>query len=518
MRQAVRVIDPEYVEFNKMKFKSDGKQLIRLMRENGIDKESRDAVRVYLAAQNNLFKKSPALHKEVTKHASPMTSSAFSSDIMGIYNPDTIPISTYNRMKNDSQVAIGLATIKMPIYSLNWNVECGDVDIREFVHSTLKPIWNKLLRSMLTSIDFGFASHEKVWELKDVNVVTEAPRKKTHFKGKAEVYKKIKAHYPGTIKIRTDTKTDDFLGIIQSIGAGQEIKLDADKCFLFSLGDEFGNFFGKSRLKPAYKPWYWKEVLSQFMLRYFERRGSPATVVHHPIGGGIDLVGNEYENSEIALRIGQNIVENSVVTLPYEPDKNGKNQWGVTYLEDERRGEMFVSALSYLGAQILRALLTPERVVTQDLSTGSFSMANSHAEIFLLSQEGLTSEIEYAINTEIIPQLVYYNFKPKKVVPCTIKIEKIQYDRKRLLKEIYVEMIRNLNNLINKGTAPSFVPSLVDMAEVLGIPVRPFDEEYIYNGVESAQGTNQNIDTGSNANQSPNKQSGNTDSNANNNK
>jgi len=480
MKQTARIIDPNYVPYNRASYMDGGKKLISLMRETGVKKDVRDAVRVYLAAQDNVLKKSPNLQKELTRHGSPLTTSAFQSDILGIYNPDTIPISTYAKMKNDSQVAIGLAVIKMPVYSLNWTVECGDVDIKEFVHAAIKPIWNKLIRSMLTAIDFGFASHEKVWELRDMNVVTEAPRKKTHFKGKAEVYKKIKAHYPGTIKIRTDAKTDDFLGIRQSIGgSGQEVNLDADKCFLFTLGDEFGNFFGSSRLRPAYKPWYWKEVLSQFMLRYFERRGSPATVVEHPIGGGISLNGTEYDNSEIALRIGQNIIENSVVTLPVEPDKNGKNQWNVKYLEDERRGEMFVSALNYLGAQILRALLTPERVMTQDLSTGSFSMATSHAEIFLLSQEGLIAEIEYAINTKIIPQLVWFNFKPKKIVPCTIRMEKIQYDRKRLLKEIYVAMINNLNTSLKTGNVPSFVPSLVDMAEVLGIPIRPFNEEYV---------------------------------------
>jgi len=174
----------------------------------------------------------------------------------------------------------------------------------------------------------------------------------------------------------------------------QEVSLDADKCFLFSVNADFGNFFGQSRLKPAYKPWYWKEVISQFMLRYFERRGSPATVVTHPIGGGIDVDGNEYDNTEIALRIGQNLVENSVVTLPFEPNKEGVNQWELAYLQDEKRGEMFVEALNYLGAQILRSMLVPERVMTQDLSTGSFSMASSHAEIFLLSQEGLVAEME----------------------------------------------------------------------------------------------------------------------------
>uniref|UniRef100_A0A6M3KSX2 Putative methyltransferase n=1 Tax=viral metagenome TaxID=1070528 RepID=A0A6M3KSX2_9ZZZZ len=479
MLQTVRIIDPNYNLHRRLAFEDDGKAVISLMRERGVDKEVRDQMRVYLATQQNKFKKT-ALNKEITRHGSPLTIAAFGSETVGIYNPDVIPIDTYLRMKTDPQVAIGLAMIKMPLYSLGWTIECEDLDIRKFVHTAINRVWRKLIVSALTAIDFGFASHELVWEMLDLDISSQNPagRKKTHFSGKAEVLKKVKAHYPSTIKIRTDSKTDEFIGIVQRTMSGADVSLDAEKCFLFTMGDEFGNFFGMSRMKPAYKSWYWKEVLTQFMLRYFERRGSPATVVQHPIGGGLTLEGDEYDNSDIALRISQNLLENSSVTLPYEADKDGRNQWGISYLTDDRRGEMFVNALNYLGAQILRGLLTPERVMTQDLSTGSFSMASSHAEIFLLSEEGLAKQIEGAINEQIIPSLVQFNFNPKKQVECSLRIEKIQYDRRRILKEIMVEVLRNVNNWVSSGKTPNVMPSIKQMCDVLGIPIIPIDEEY----------------------------------------
>jgi hypothetical protein len=487
MQQVVRIIDPNFSKQMEVVHSRDGKRLISLMRVKGVDKEIRDQMRVYLATREAIFKKT-SMHKEITRHGHPSIAAAFGSETLGVYNPDTIPVDTYLRMKMDPQVAIGLAMIKMPIYSLEWTVKCRDADIKAFVVEALSLVWKRLIRSMLTAIDFGFASHEKVWELMELEVISSSPegKKKTHFRGKAEIYKKIKAHYPSTVRIRTDSKTDEFLGINQQAGiGGQIVKLDAPKCFFFTLGDEFGNYYGQSRLKPAYKSWYWKEVLTQFMLRYFERRGSPATVVTHPIGGGLDVDGNQYDNSEIALRIGQNLIENSSVTLPWESDREGRNKWGVEFLTDDRRGEMFVNALNYLGAQILRALLTPERVMTQDLSTGSFSMASSHAEIFLLSLEGLAAEIEDAINSDIIPPLIEFNFKPNKIIPCYVKIGKIQYDRKRILKEILVAMINNINTMVKAGKTPNVVPSLIEMSEVLGVPLKVFEEEYKDTGLPS---------------------------------
>jgi len=483
MKQTIaRVIDPNFLNYRAHSYPEGGRRLISLMRQRGMPKDVRDEMRVYLSTQQAKFKKT-AMHRDVTRHGSPLTAAAFGSETIGVYNPDTIPIDTYIKMKTDPQIAIGLAMIKMPIVSLGWTIECEDPDIREFVKEALTRVWKKLIISMLTSIDFGFASHEIIWELLDIDISSQSPngRKKTHFSGKAEVWKKIKAHYPATIKIRTDSKTDDFIGIVQNI-SGQNIKLDAEKCLLFTVGDEFGNFFGNARLKAAYKSWYWKEVLTQFMLRYFERKGSPATVVTHPIGGGVTLDGTEYDNSEIALRISQNLLENSTVTLPYEADREGGNQWAIEYLADDRRGEMFVNALNHLNAQILRGLLTPERVMTQDLSTGSFSMASSHAEIFLLSEEGLASELADSVNAQLIPPIVQFNFNPKKIVPCRVKIEKIQYDRRRILKEIMVSIIQNMNTWMKAGVIPTVMPSIKQMSDVLGIPIIPVEEEYENSG------------------------------------
>jgi hypothetical protein len=478
--QQVRIIDPNFMAYRLNEFNNGGRKLLSILKDSGVDRDVRDNVRVYLANQSSSMVNKKQINTEVSRHANPLLMAGASSATFGLYNPDTIPVDTYLRMKTDPQIAIGLAMIKLPLYSLGWIIECEDTDIREFVKEIMARIWRRLLRSMLTAVDFGFASHEIVWELLDLEVASQSPngRKKTHFSGKAETIKKIKAHYPSTVRIRTDAATDDFIGITQQSPTGGMVSLDAPKCFLFVLQDEFGNWFGQSRLKAAYKAWYWKEVLQQFMLRYFERKGSPSTVISHPVGGGITRDGQEYDNTEIALRIGSNLVENSVVTLPYEADREGKNQWDIKYLADDRRGEMFVNALNYLSAQILRGLLTPERVMTQDISTGSYGMATSHAEIFLLSLEGLAAEMSDAINMQIIPKIVEYNFKPKKIVPCRLSIEKIQYDRKRILKEILVEVIRNLNTWMASGKTPNIMPSIEQMSDILGVPLVQFEEEY----------------------------------------
>jgi hypothetical protein len=477
------------------RFRKDGRSLISMMRNSGIKRDERDKMRVFLAnAEYSMKVNRKGMFKEMTRGAHPTFMNQFGMETFGVYNPDRIPISTYTKMKQDSQVALGLAVIKMPLEGLSRTVECEDKDVAEFVDEALSMIWTRLIKSMLTSVDYGFASHEKVWWLypMDVYSVSGTGRRKTHFKGMGEVYKKVKAHYPETIRIRVDKKTGDFLGIVQDIGGGEPpVPLDKDKCFFFAQEDEFGNYYGGSRLKQAYKPWYWKEIMYQFMLRYFERRGSPPTTVTFPPGINQDAAGNEVDNAEIALQIGQSLIENSVVTLPYEETKDGRDtMWKVKYLEDDQRGPMFIECINHLETQILRGLLVPERVVTQDIATGSYSMAASHAEAFLLAQEGLINNMESAINHQIVPPLVQFNFKPKSWLSCKVHIEEVQHDRKRLLKEIYIEIIRNLTTLARAGKVPNVLPSLSEMASILKIPTARFEEEYLTIPVDGTAGGN----------------------------
>jgi len=485
MRQVMlRNPDFSYPDSDVGRFRDDGRKLISMMRRSGIDKNERDKMRVHLAnAEHNMRANRKGMFKELTKTGHPTFMGQFGMETIGVYNPDEIPVSTYSKMKTDSQVALGLAVIKLPLLSLSRSIECEDSDIAMFVDEALGMVWNKMIKSMLTAIEYGFASHEKVWWRYPLEIYSTSGtgRRKTHFSGLGEVYKKIKAHYPDTVRIRVDKDTGDFIGIVQDVGGGEPPQiLNKNKCFFFALEDDFGNYYGGSRLKQAYKPWYWKEVMYQFMLRYFERRGTPPTQVTFPPGVNRDADGNEVDNAEVALRIGQSLVENSVVTVPYEETKDGRDtMWKVEYLQDDRRGPMFVECINHLEVQILRGLLVPERTVTQDISTGSYSMAATHAEAFLLEQAGLVQSIEAAINEQIIPSLVQFNFKPKSRVSCAVHIEEVQHDRKRLLKEVYVELMRNLTTLARAGKVPNVLPSLKEMADILKIPTANFDEEYL---------------------------------------
>lgn len=420
--------------------------------------------------------KEPISFKELTSYHNPKFS-APGKWSPAEYNPETIDIDTFDLMRRDHQLAPGLAIIKLPIISLPWRIDCGDEKVRKTVEWAISKIWRDLVKSSLMAIDYGFATHEKVWERKSVKVseIDKAGKEEIYYQGDLVYYKKIKPNHPGSIKMKFDDK-QNLVEIIQdSDGMSDEVTLPVRKVFLFSNDKEYGNPFGTSRLKNAYKVWYWKELLYQFMMQYFERRGTPPTVATAPPGQSQDSSGSEIDNLELALRLATSLISSSVAVLPYVPNKEGReNMWDLKLLTDDARGPMFIEALKHLDARCLRAIFVPEGIITQE-EKGGYGGSSVHADLFLMSEKGLITELEEAADKQIIEPFIEANYPPDKRREAHLKLDPLDFNRRITIKELFVEMLRNLDTMIQMSVEPNVLPDMEKMAEILEIPTETWE-------------------------------------------
>lgn len=421
----------------------------------------------------------PMSFREITSYKNPLFA-APGKYSPAEYNPETIDIDTFDLMRRDHQLSIGLAVIKMPIVSLPWRVNCEDEEIRKTTEWALKRIWRDLIKSSLMAVDYGFSSHEKVWERDNIKIskIDKAGKETVYHNGDLVYFKKIKPHHPGSIKIKFNDR-QEIEEVIQESGfGGEDIILPVRKTYIFTNDKEFGNPFGVSRLKNAYKIWYWKELLYQFMMQYFERRGTPSTVATVPPGQSQDSSGTEMDNLEIGLRMATSLISSSVAVLPYQQSKDGReNMWNLSFLSDDARGSMFVEALNHLDSRCLRAIFVPEGVVGGSSSEGGTSGGSTvHADIFLMTEKGLIADLEESINKQIVKPFVEANYPPEKIKECRIKLDPLDFSRKITLKEIFMEVIRNQDTMIQMGIAPTAVPSIDKLSETLEIPMETWED------------------------------------------
>jgi len=394
--------------------------------------------------------------KEYTRHGGKY-SSAITASYLGEYNPDNISIETYEKMREDAQISFGLKIIKLPIKSLPFYIQCSDDVIKYTVTQALNRIWRSKMRSTLNGLDFGFAPHEKVWEaVKDISITDDEGNEIK--RGTFWFWKKLKDLKPSSVKLLRDTDSDDFAGFKQD---NVSETIPSEKAYVFTNEKEYGNLFGKSILKPSYDPWYWCTLIYQFCLRYFERRGTPTVKCKAPnktfkINGQTDKNGLEYMQS-----LGESLANESVFTIPSEYDNAGNLMWDAEYMKSDARGEMFLRLMEHLQALKLRGIFVPERVATQDNSTGSYSMADSHADIMLLGLDGIIGDIEEHDNKYLIKQFKDYNFGIN-APDAYVHIKRLSEENKTILKSI-IEKV---------GRLESIPADWIKILEQLNIPVK----------------------------------------------
>jgi hypothetical protein len=377
------------------------------------------------------------------------------------YNEYAVPdvsFSTIKEMRKHGQVNLALKIIKLPLMGLNWWVECEDKDIANFVQNELlKPIWKSLLKTTLVGVDYGFAPHEKVFEMRN---------------GKW-VYKKIKPVDPTTVDLKRNDETDSFDGFVQD----NIIKVEAEKAFVYVHDiDVDGNMYGRGRVILAKDPWYYLTAACYpFYMRYLERRGMPAVKAWAPPEVRKTSAGEDVDCLDEAKKMGEALMNEMVVAFPAEYDQHsGKPLWGLEYMVDDKRGEQFLDGINHMLMLILRYMLVPERIYMQATEVGSYSMARVHEDMFFQGEMGLINEVIDYFNKYVIPQPIVLNFGQSAPM-AYIKTEPLRQENREILSEILIKLIEITSKI---GTVPKDFPiDLVNILEQLNVPIVKEDEQ-----------------------------------------
>ncbi len=372
-----------------------------------------------MVAQKLANDKDPDFGKEVTGPRSTGTGGIFGSETAdGIMQQKTaakISIGRLKKMRTDGQIQLGLTAIKAPVIGTLADVpaiEGDDPEVNAFVDTMLEGFWKSLVRSSMNGLDFGFLPHEKIFEREDFTwswQVKEGAKTvdKESTLTMAWVLKKLKDIDPEGVKIWVEGDSESFAGFTEK---GKEVKdiVPAPKAFVFTPEREFGNLYGKPRLIPPYEPWTTFTILEYFSNRYFERFGEPGIKV----GYSPDPVQNESGTretypGELAAAAAEAYKGNGIYLHPSVYDEATKEPiYTFDIISDDRRGSDWIGILDFHLKRILRALLIPERALTQDTQVGSLASAQAYHEHFVLMLQQVVESFVEHVNLYIVPEII----------------------------------------------------------------------------------------------------------------
>ena len=391
---------------------------------------------------------------------------------MGYYNSSDLPLNVLDTMKRDSQVALCLAIIKYPITNLGFTVDCDTESPKNFLRHVFEPQWSSILRRALMALDYGFNASEKVWK----NIILDIDPGKNKHKIKSGRYitlAKLKPLHPRTVSYRTDPY-GNFTGITQRVsGVTEPIVMDRMKSMITTYQEEYGNYFGKSRMSSAYESWYWKQISTQFFLRWMERKSIPANKIRYPKGQSkIDSAGNQMSNQAIAMRLCQILSSYGNVALPSDRDADGKGfRWDIEAIDQGASPSLTLKDVieEVWNLSITRGMLIPDAKSLAALDP------EAATEIFLSTLGDFVEDLEESINRELVQPLLAWNFPKEVIGNCRLNIDNIDFQKRQEMRKLLSKILDVSATFIKQtGTLPfDQFPDMNRILEVLDVPKKP---------------------------------------------
>lgn len=362
--------------------------------------------------------------------------------------------SIYKEMRNDDQVKLTLNFKKVLVHGRAWEIKPAsdsteDKDIAKFVEDNLQAIdFKHIIKEQLSALDYGFALSEIVWKVDDYNG------------SRALMLKGIKARDPERLEALVD-KYGNILAWEQDEGTvpgANKITVQPDKVWHFAHQSEFGNPYGISDMRAAYKSWWAKKFLINFWNVFLERLGSPMMMMKYPQGASDEL-------KETLQSILKGLSTKTEVLVPEGVEVN--------LIEAMRSSGQatYHDALTYHNNAIARAILMVAMFGAggDDVKRGADSQSRLHLRVLFKMADDLSQNLIRSFEKQVIKQLVDYNFADVKKYPQFIWQDYGEFEG--------IEVADTIRLLHAAGIVDMDQSDVNYARSILGMPLRGEDDE-----------------------------------------
>ena len=360
---------------------------------------------------------------------------------------DTQRFETYRRMRrSDPSVSAAMRSIELPIRQGTFDLTPPSDPTKqeerqaELIGNWLFDglPWNSIVRSAITSLTYGFAIFEKVYENRMKYVVP----KKLGFR-------------PQNTMVDEERNSNGTLRSLYQEIDGNRTKLDRNKLIIFTVDNESpDDWRGQSILRPAYKPWYIKEKMEIVNGIAHERWSGGVPVLEAP-----ETITEDSEEWLLARNALQDIHSgaSSYALLPFG--------WKMYALERKTNAVDPLPFIKELKDDIKTAVLALHLRLGGSDSSGSKALGVAFVDSFLHAVQSWANLICDGFNDDLIRELVDINWGYK---------ADRRYPR-LTITNIYKSALKELAYLIQVGVIQPTEELVRYIFEQYGIRVNPKD-------------------------------------------
>ena len=333
----------------------------------------------------------------------------------------------YREMRdNDPTIGSMLFAIEKVITRLEWRVdpysdnsEDGDItpedkEAADFIESCINDMsdsWDATLSSILSMLVFGYSYHEIVYKVRGGDV--DDPKKRSkHSDGKIG-WRKMPIRAQETLfrwELSEDGGIESMWQVDPATGGTHIIPIE--KALLFRTTVNKNNPEGRSILRNAYRPWYFKKRIEELEAIGIERDLAGLPVAYLP--PEFMSSGATPEQAAVFTSI-QNIVtsikrnEQEGIVMPAMYDEAGHKMFDLQLLSSGGSRQFDTDkVISRYDQRISMSVLSDFILLGHD-RVGSYSLGTSKMDLWSMAVDSIAKNIAEVMNQYAIPRLMKLN-------------------------------------------------------------------------------------------------------------
>ena len=306
-------------------------------------------------------------------------------------------IAVYTQMRrSDATIQALEHAITLPIRATDWRIEpasdsptaqeAADL-ISNNLFGGMTITFDDFLREALLALFYGFVVFEKVFEERDNYIV----------------WRKFASRHPQTVDRFLFDETGGLAGIVQKgfdpQGVYRQVEIPIDKLLIFIWRKEFGNPYGVSVLRAAYKHWFLKDLFYKLQAIALERWAVG-------VPWGKVPPGTSELDKQVFIQLLENLRSHEKAAIVTPTD------YAIEILgsqEGSRAAQAFMDAITHQDTMIVKAVLAQFLNLGQG-DVGSWALSKDHSQLFLMTLNAVAQWFADTINRYAIPQLCIFNF------------------------------------------------------------------------------------------------------------
>lgn len=331
---------------------------------------------------------------------------------------------------NDPVIGAILYLAEMLIRGTTWTVtpastSQADVEAAEFLESCMHDMdtsWANLISEILSMLTYGFSFHEIVYKVRRGPDEASSRYRSKHTDGRIG-WRRLPIRSQNSLHEWEFNKEGDVTAFVQMAEPDFKIvRIPMTKGLLFRTRISRDNPEGKSLLRNAYRPWFFKKHFEEIEGIGIERDLAGFPVLEAP--ENMDLW-NDQDERMVALKARAEELVSSVrrdseegILLPYG--------WKLTLLSSGSSRQINIGETIDRYDNRIAITMLSDIILIGNNKAGSFALADTKQSMLAAALQAQLQNIADVFNDKAVPDLFHYNYFPNitgfpKITPSQIQ-------------------------------------------------------------------------------------------------